>query len=133
MYEDGEFEEYLNVRLIERVWEINGTQVKERMRKWIREVRRYWKRRKKGSKRKKDGGNEIEKTMKKEVLKGKIKNGELWRRKKTEIKWDYIGNEIGETERKEGKIMERERKEIEEEIGKCKLRAGGCEANWNEG
>lgn len=103
------------------------------MRKWIREVRRYWKRRKKKSKRKKDGGNEIEKTMKKEVLKGKIKNGELWRRKKTEIKWDYIGNEIGETERKEGKIMERERKEIEEEIGKCKLRAGGCEANWNEG
>lgn len=35
-----------------------------------------------------------------------------------------MGNEIGETEGKEGKIMERERKEIEEEIGKCKLRAG---------
>lgn len=50
----------------------------------------------------------------------------MWRRKKTEIEWQYIGNEIGETEGKEGKIMERERKEIEEEIGKCKLRAGGA-------
>ena len=41
-----------------------------------------------------------------------------------------MGNEIGETEGKEGKIMERERKEIEEEIGKMQITSWeGCEAN----
>lgn len=108
--------------------------------KWTKERENEWdkfedieREEKKKVKEKKMLGMKLKKTMKKEVLKGKIKNDELWRRKKTGIEWEYIGNEIGETEGKEGKIMERERKEIEEEIGKCKLRAGGCEANWNEG
>lgn len=78
--------------------------------KWTKERENEWdkfedieREEKKKVKEKKMLGMKLKKTMKKEVLKGKIKNDELWRRKKTGIEWEYIGNEIGETEGKEGK------------------------------
>lgn len=75
--------------------------------KWTKERENEWdkfedieREEKKKVKEKKMLGMKLKKTMKKEVLKGKIKNDELWRRKKTGIEWEYIGNEIGETEGK---------------------------------
>lgn len=61
-----------------------------------------------------------------------------WKRKEIEIEigggeYDGKGIEVTrETEEQEGKIMEREGREIVEEIEKCKLRARGAEASWNE-
>lgn len=93
VHEDREYEEYLNVRLIERLWEINETEMNERTRKWVRQVRRYWKRRKKESKRKKNARNEIEKNNEKRSIKRKNKKWWIVEKKKdrnrVRIYWEW--------------------------------------------